>query len=189
MCVIRVVRMCARSFHTNVACPPFLPSSTVDLQLRSARPWEAFGGAKWPNCYSNPVALHCLALHPLKRVPFSAFRGGVALQVASWKVSRYRGVSQLHCRLSRCSASLNGRWENRDAMVGRHTVDTLHPWSCQPWWAALMPVGRGQKINANFFLYKVLRQPFGSWTSAPKIVDVRTKKCLFLRPRWWGKTL
>ena len=39
-------------------------------------------------------------------------------------------------------------------------------------------VGRDQKINANF-LYKVSRQPFGSWTSAPKIVDVCTKKCVF----------
>ena len=47
---------------------------------------------------------------------------------------------------------------------------------------------RGQKINANFFLYKVFRQPFGSWTCAPKSVDVRTQKCVFLRPRWWGET-
>ena len=31
---------------------------------------------------------------------FSALNGGVALQVASWKVSQYREVSQLHCRLS-----------------------------------------------------------------------------------------
>ena len=36
----------------------------------------------------------------------SALKGAVALQVASWKVSRYRGVSQLHCRLSRCSGAL-----------------------------------------------------------------------------------
>ena len=49
-------------------------------------------------------------------------------------------------------------------------------------------LNRGQKINANVFLYKVFRRPFGSWTSAPKIVDVRTKKCVFLRPRWWGET-
>ena len=40
---------------------------------------------------------------------------------------------------------------------------------------------RGQKINANFFVQR-FRQPFRSWTSAPKIVDVRTKKCVFLRP-------
>ena len=37
---------------------------------------------------------------------FSALEVGVALQVASWKESRYRGVSQLHCRLSRCSGAL-----------------------------------------------------------------------------------
>ena len=36
---------------------------------------------------------------------FSALKGGAALQVTSWKLSRYRGVSQLHCRLSRCNAS------------------------------------------------------------------------------------
>ena len=37
----------------------------------------------------------------------SALKGGVALQVASWKVLRYRGVSQLHCHLSRCSGAAN----------------------------------------------------------------------------------
>ena len=37
---------------------------------------------------------------------FSALKGGVAFQVGSWKVSRCRGVSQLHCRLSRCSGPL-----------------------------------------------------------------------------------
>ena len=40
---------------------------------------------------------------------------------------------------------------------------------------------RGQKINANFFWEKVFREPFESWTSAPKTVDVRTKKCVFLQ--------
>ena len=35
---------------------------------------------------------------------FSALKGGVALQVASWR-SWCRGASQLHCRLSRCSLS------------------------------------------------------------------------------------
>ena len=47
---------------------------------------------------------------PLEKVPvtptFSALKGGVALQVASWKVSRYRGVSQLHCCLSCYSGAL-----------------------------------------------------------------------------------
>ena len=46
----------------------------------------------------------------------------------------------------------------------------------------------GAKKSTQTFLYKVFRQPFGSWTSAPKIVDVRTQKCVFLRPRWWGET-
>ena len=46
----------------------------------------------------------------------------------------------------------------------------------------------GAKKSMQTFLYKVFREPFGSWTSAPKIVDVRTKKCVFLRPRWWGET-
>ena len=30
--------------------------------------------------------------------------GGVAIQVASWKVSRYKGVSQLHCVACRAPA-------------------------------------------------------------------------------------
>ena len=39
--------------------------------------------------------------------PFSALEGGVALQVASWKVSRYKGgVAQRHCRLSRYNGSV-----------------------------------------------------------------------------------
>ena len=38
---------------------------------------------------------------------FSALKGGVALEVASWKVLQYRGASQLHCRLSRYSGSLS----------------------------------------------------------------------------------
>ena len=46
----------------------------------------------------------------------------------------------------------------------------------------------GAKKSTQFFLYKVFQQPFGSWTSAPKILDVCTKKYVFLRPRWWGKT-
>ena len=46
----------------------------------------------------------------------------------------------------------------------------------------------GPKNQRKLFWYKVSQQPFGSWTSAPKIVDVRTKKCVFLRPRWWGET-
>ena len=37
---------------------------------------------------------------------FSALSVGVALQVASWKVSWYKGVSQLHCRLSRYNGPL-----------------------------------------------------------------------------------
>ena len=35
---------------------------------------------------------------------FSALKGGVALQVASWKLSRHRGVSRRHCRLSSTTA-------------------------------------------------------------------------------------
>ena len=39
-------------------------------------------------------------------------------------------------------------------------------------------------------LFWTCREPFGSWTSAPKIMDIRTRKCVFLRPRWWeGETL
>ena len=44
------------------------------------------------------------------------------------------------------------------------------------------------KESTQTFLYKVLRQPFGSWASAPKIMDIHTKKCVFLWPRSWGET-
>ena len=43
---------------------------------------------------------------------FAALKGGVALQVASWKVSRHKGVSQLHCRLSHCNGPLNSALRN-----------------------------------------------------------------------------
>ena len=36
-----------------------------------------------------------------------------------------------------------------------------------------------KKFNAKCFVQSFFRQPFGSWTSAPKIVDVRTKRCVF----------
>ena len=51
--------------------------------------------SRYTLCQNGPVA-----------PTFSALRGGVALRVASWKVSRYRGVSQLHCRLLRCNEAL-----------------------------------------------------------------------------------
>ena len=41
---------------------------------------------------------------------------------------------------------------------------------------------QGPKDQLKLFLYKVFQEPFGSWTSAPKIVDVRTQKCVFQRP-------
>ena len=50
------------------------------------------------------VALH-LAKGPVAPT-FSALTGGVALQVASWKVLRYKGVSQLDSRLSRYNGPL-----------------------------------------------------------------------------------
>ena len=40
----------------------------------------------------------------------------------------------------------------------------------------------GATKSTQTFLYKVFQKPFGSWTSAPKIVDVRTKKCVFCGP-------
>ena len=49
------------------------------------------------------------------------------------------------------------------------------------------PFFMGAKNQRILFLDKVFRKPFGSWTSAPKTVDVRTKKCVFLRPQWWGE--
>ena len=57
--------------------------------------------------------LRRIALHPCKgpcsTTTFSTLKGGVALQVASWKVSRYNGVLQLHCRLPRYSGALSSK--------------------------------------------------------------------------------
>ena len=67
---------------------------------------------RWLNCYSNPVALQrlprcatlCRIMFPGFGGPvaptFSTLKEGVALQVATRKVSHYRGVSQLQCHLS-----------------------------------------------------------------------------------------
>ena len=41
------------------------------------------------------------------------------------------------------------------------------------------PNNLGAKNQCKIFLRKVFPQPFRSWTSAPKIMDVRTKKCIF----------
>ena len=49
--------------------------------------------------------------------------------------------------------------------------------------AEQLPFFEGGKESTQTFLYKVFREPFGSWKSAPKIVDVRIKKWVFLRPR------
>ena len=80
--------------------------------------------AKWPNHYSYTVALHSVALRfpgfggvsqencatPPEKGPvtptFSALKEGVALQTASWKMSRHMGVLQLHCRLPHYSGLL-----------------------------------------------------------------------------------
>ena len=44
------------------------------------------------------------------------------------------------------------------------------------------------KTSTQTFSHKAFfREPFGSWTSAPKIVDVRPKKCFFLRPPPMGR--
>ena len=43
----------------------------------------------------------------------------------------------------------------------------------------------GPKKSQMFLVQFFFRKPFGSWTSTPKIVEVRTKKIVFLRPRWW----
>ena len=85
----------------------------MTLKLKVTSEWVS----QWPNRCGNPVALHCVALRFAgfggalageslcthskgpAATTFSGLIGGVALQVASWKVSRYRGVSQLHCRL------------------------------------------------------------------------------------------
>ena len=40
-----------------------------------------------------------------------------------------------------------------------------------------------KKFGGTYFLGKVIREPFGSWTSAPKIVDVRAQRSAFLRHR------
>ena len=104
----------------NTDCPAMLLTIARQFWERKEKPQEI--GAQ-PLQY-NPVVLHChatlcratfcrvwrgsrrrIARYPLKRAllapTFSALKGGVALQVASWKVLWYTGVSQLQCRLSR----------------------------------------------------------------------------------------
>ena len=41
----------------------------------------------------------------------------------------------------------------------------------------------GTRKSTQTFSGKTFREPFGPWTSAPRIVDIRTKKCVFLWPR------
>ena len=60
-------------------------------------------------------------------------------------------------------------------------IEALQPQN--PWKLKPVEPFKGPKNQRKLFVYKVFRWPFGSWTSAPKIVDVRTKNWVFLRPR------
>ena len=44
-------------------------------------------------------------------------------------------------------------------------------------------------ISTQTFLHKDFGELSGSWTSTPKIMDVRAEEFVFLRARWWGETL
>ena len=48
---------------------------------------------------------------------------------------------------------------------------------------------QGLRCFEQLFLDKVYREPFGSWTSAPKTVDVHTKKCVSCGPGDGAKLL
>ena len=47
-----------------------------------------------------------------------------------------------------------------------------------------MALSRGPKISTNVFVCKVYLEPSGSWTSVPKIMHVRTKKCGAKKCSW-----
>ena len=51
------------------------------------------------------------------------------------------------------------------------------------------PVTWGTRLQHKLFLHNgVFRGTFGSWTSAPKTVDVCIEKRIFLWPWWWVET-
>ena len=54
--------------------------------------------------------------------------------------------------------------------------------------AQLCTVIYGPKNQRKLYLCKVFQESFGSWTSGPKTVDVRTNKFVFLQLQWWGET-
>ena len=97
----------------------------------------------------------------------------------------------LHLPLQ-CNSEFATREKSNSSAITRQVATRLlqerplqfqHGNVCVKSWPTL-----GTKKSTQTFLYKVFQEPFGSWTSAPKIVDVHTKKCVFLRPRWWGET-
>ena len=106
--------------------------------------------ANWPHRCRKPVALHSVTLRfpgfggasqenratPPEKGPVaptaSAFKGAVALQVASWKVSRYIGVSQLHCRLSRCSGACRKAAKCRRKVCSSKRPTKSEPRSVRP---------------------------------------------------------
>ena len=82
------------------------PTATVILSRYSValhsvvRCFPGFGGVSQENCTTHPEK------GPVAST-FAACKGSVALQVAFWKESRYRGVLQLHCGRSCCRGALS----------------------------------------------------------------------------------
>ena len=106
---------------------------------------------KWPNRSCNPVgrAALCCTIFPgcgevwqehrattPQRDPvapaFSALQGGVALQVASWKVSRYRGLSQLHYR-SQGITQRTPKTPRKNALFGHIRVGARNRYHLSNW--------------------------------------------------------
>ena len=88
----------------------------MDLYENTAFPEDSFIRLSPVTCSKGAVA-----------PTFSALKGGLTLQAASWKVARYRGVSQLHCHLSRYNGPL-GFVNGKSCVTWRLERGTQNTW-------------------------------------------------------------
>ena len=159
----------------------YIQDNFLSLRAWRARsPLYRWGSISIDTCATMLSIVHLFEVRTGKRCPHLL---SLSPSLASPTTKR----SDHHVRKhNRIAEGINGKttlcpcWDTDQTKIGWSNLTKNH---CN-----LIPNDFRAKKSAQTLLYTVFRELFGSWTAAPKIVDVRTKKCVFLRPQWWGET-